>query len=82
MAHEPYGETDLPGGGSRDDLRHEQNGAGHRPGAFVGGWYLEFYRERRRRGVLAGLETWPWNNPERVQVMLHDEDDDCSALLG
>lgn len=35
----------------------------------------------RRRGVLAGLEAWPWNNPERVQVMLHGEDDDCSARV-
>ncbi|MEU0835394.1 hypothetical protein [Streptomyces sp. NPDC005969] len=41
------------------------------PDWFVGGWYLEFYRERQRRGVLADLEALPWNNPECVQVMLH-----------
>lgn len=27
--------------------------------------------------VLADLEALPWNRPECVQVMLHDEDDDC-----
>ncbi|MFF3453497.1 hypothetical protein ACFYXH_04030 [Streptomyces sp. NPDC002730] len=50
------------------------------PGWFVGGWYLEFYRESQRRGVLADLEALPWNQPECVQVMLHDEDDDCFGL--
>ncbi|MGW0789564.1 hypothetical protein ACWD04_15215 [Streptomyces sp. NPDC002911] len=50
------------------------------PDWFVGGWYLEFYRESRRRGVLADLEALPWNQPECVQVMLHDEDDDCFGL--
>ncbi|MEU6941429.1 hypothetical protein ABZ943_32715 [Streptomyces rubiginosohelvolus] len=50
------------------------------PDWFVGGWYLEFFREGQRRGILADLETLPWNNPECVQVMLHDEDDDCFGL--
>ncbi|MFG3532479.1 hypothetical protein ACGF8B_38080 [Streptomyces sp. NPDC047917] len=50
------------------------------PDWFVGGWYLEFFRESQRRGVLADLEALPWNNPECVQVMLHDEDDDCFGL--
>ncbi|WIY74245.1 hypothetical protein [Streptomyces anulatus] len=50
------------------------------PDWFVGGWYLEFFREGQRRGVLADLEALPWNNPECVQVMLHDEDDDCFGL--
>ncbi|MBT2366285.1 hypothetical protein J7E88_13440 [Streptomyces sp. ISL-10] len=50
------------------------------PNWFVGGWYLEFNRESQRRGVLADLEALPWNRPECVQVMLHDEDDDCFGL--
>ncbi|WP_404958070.1 hypothetical protein [Streptomyces sp. 147326] len=50
------------------------------PGWFVGGWYIEFYREGQRRGVLKDLESLPWNSPECVQVMLHDEDDDCFGL--
>ncbi|MFE6913986.1 hypothetical protein [Streptomyces rubiginosohelvolus] len=50
------------------------------PDWFVGGWYLEFFREGQRRGILADLEALPWNNPECVQVMLHDEDDDCFGL--
>ncbi|MGW6286290.1 hypothetical protein [Streptomyces sp. NPDC055107] len=50
------------------------------PDWFVGGWYLEFFREGQRRGVLTDLEALPWNNPECVQVMLHDEDDDCFGL--
>ncbi|MFJ9417784.1 hypothetical protein ACIRPT_27015 [Streptomyces sp. NPDC101227] len=49
------------------------------PDWFVGGWYLDFFRESQRRGVLADLEALPWNNPECVQVMLHDEDDDASG---
>ncbi|WP_327415521.1 hypothetical protein [Streptomyces sp. NBC_01233] len=50
------------------------------PDWFVGGWYIEFYREGQRRGVLKDLESLPWNNPECVQVMLHDEEDDCFGL--
>ncbi|MCX4539282.1 hypothetical protein [Streptomyces sp. NBC_01565] len=47
---------------------------------FVGGWYIEFSRSNGRSGVLSDLESLPWNQPQRVQVMLHDEDDDCFAL--
>ncbi|MGW4228925.1 hypothetical protein ACWEF9_06485 [Streptomyces sp. NPDC004980] len=50
------------------------------PDWFVGGWYLEFFRTGQRRGVLADLEALPWDQPECVQVMLHDEDDDCFGL--
>ncbi|MCB5169136.1 hypothetical protein LG634_30555 [Streptomyces bambusae] len=50
------------------------------PDWFVGGWYLEFGKWNGRRGVLADLEALPWNQPECVQVLLHDEDDDCFAL--
>ncbi|MFF8841954.1 hypothetical protein ACF08N_04350 [Streptomyces sp. NPDC015127] len=50
------------------------------PDWFVGGWYIEFSRWEQRSGVLRDLESLPWNNPECVQVMLHDEDDDCFGL--
>ncbi|MEU3906528.1 hypothetical protein AB0F20_22330 [Streptomyces goshikiensis] len=50
------------------------------PDWFVGGWYIEFFRERQRVGILEDLEALPWNQPECVQVMLHDEDDDCFGL--
>ncbi|MFF4265905.1 hypothetical protein [Streptomyces virginiae] len=50
------------------------------PDWFVGGWYLEFIRERQRTGILKDLEALPWNRPECVQVMLHDEEDDCFGL--
>ncbi|WP_200307683.1 hypothetical protein [Streptomyces adelaidensis] len=50
------------------------------PGWFVGGWYIEFFRRSQRSGVLKDLESLPWNSPECVQVMLHDEDDDCFGL--
>ncbi|MFJ3963557.1 hypothetical protein [Streptomyces sp. NPDC090036] len=47
---------------------------------FIGGWYIEFCRSNGRSGVLNDLEALPWDRPERVQVMLHDEEDDCFAL--
>ncbi|MEU4067208.1 hypothetical protein AB0F25_33245 [Streptomyces wedmorensis] len=50
------------------------------PGWFVGGWHIEFFRSYQRAGVLKDLESLPWNNPECVQVLLHDEDDDCFGL--
>ncbi|WP_406320568.1 hypothetical protein [Streptomyces sp. NBC_01637] len=63
---------------TRSDEARTRHGSFERiPGWFVGGWYLEFYRESQRRGVLADLEALPWNRPECVQVMLHDEGDDC-----
>lgn len=50
------------------------------PDWFVGGWHLEFFRESQRRGLLADLEALPWKAPESVQVLLHDEDDDCFGM--
>ncbi|WP_351236430.1 hypothetical protein [Streptomyces sp. NPDC002133] len=41
---------------------------------------LECYRMGQHRGVIADLKALPWNRPECVQVMLHDEDDDCFGL--
>lgn len=47
---------------------------------FTGGWAIEFVRWRGRYGVLRDLESLPWNRPQCVQVLLHDEEDDCFAL--
>ncbi|MFD9392959.1 hypothetical protein ACFWBB_20275 [Streptomyces sp. NPDC060000] len=49
-------------------------------GLFVGGWVIEFHRERPRSGLLKHLESLPWPNPEQVQVLIHDEEDDCFGL--
>ncbi|MGW3327841.1 hypothetical protein [Streptomyces virginiae] len=46
----------------------------------VGGWHIEFEKAHRRRGVLEDLESLPWNEPDCVQVMLHDQDDDLFGL--
>ncbi|MFI9103309.1 hypothetical protein ACIGXA_22580 [Streptomyces fildesensis] len=50
------------------------------PDWFISGWHLEFFRWNQRRGVLADLEALPWKEPECVQVMLHDEDDDVFGM--
>ncbi|WP_455353669.1 hypothetical protein [Streptomyces sp. SYSU K217416] len=47
---------------------------------FVGGWVIEFDRMRPRSGLLRHLESLPWPNPGSVQVLIHDEEDDCFAL--
>ncbi|MET7525281.1 hypothetical protein ACFYSJ_34200 [Streptomyces sp. NPDC005248] len=49
-------------------------------GLFVGGWVIEFHRERPRSGLLKHLESLPWTNPGSVQVLIHDEEDDCFGL--
>ncbi|MFJ4846926.1 MULTISPECIES: hypothetical protein [unclassified Streptomyces] len=49
-------------------------------GLFVGGWVIEFYSERPRSGLLEHLESLPWTNPGSVQVLIHDEEDDCFGL--
>ncbi|MFE5909533.1 hypothetical protein ACFQ6B_10655 [Streptomyces wedmorensis] len=66
---------------TRDDEARTWHGRFEQiPGWFVGGWHIEFYRSYQRAGVLKDLESLPWNNPECVQVLLHDEDDDCFGL--
>ncbi|MFD3542066.1 hypothetical protein ACFWUQ_21585 [Streptomyces sp. NPDC058662] len=66
---------------TRDDESRTWRGRFERiPGWFVGGWYIEFFRESQRVGILKDLEALPWNQPYCVQVMLHDEDDDCFGL--
>ncbi|MGW8767352.1 hypothetical protein ACWGN5_33165 [Streptomyces sp. NPDC055815] len=47
---------------------------------FVGGWVIEFYRQCTRSGLLKHLESLPWPDPRQVQVLIHDEEDDCFGL--
>jgi len=54
---------------------HSQWGA-----SFGAGWAVEFDRMRSRTGLLACLESLPWPRPESVQVLIHDEEDDCFGL--
>jgi hypothetical protein len=49
-------------------------------GSFGNGWACEFERMRPRTGLLAHLESLPWPRPESVQVLIHDEEDDCFGL--
>ncbi|WP_051797531.1 hypothetical protein [Streptomyces sp. NRRL S-337] len=51
------------------------------PGGNYGfGWGAEFVRLRSRSGLLRHLESLPWPRPETVQVLIHDEEDDCFGL--
>lgn len=54
---------------------HSQWGA-----SFGAGWAAEFDKVRSRTGLLAHLESLPWSRPESVQVLIHDEEDDCFGL--
>ncbi|MBV6702737.1 hypothetical protein [Kitasatospora aureofaciens] len=47
---------------------------------FVEAWVIEFNRMRPRTGLLRHLESLPWPHPESVQVLIHDEEDDCFGL--
>lgn len=49
-------------------------------GSFGIGWATEFERMRSRSGLLRYLESLPWPRPESVQVLIHDEEDDCFGL--
>ncbi|NEW39040.1 hypothetical protein GV794_24205 [Nocardia cyriacigeorgica] len=44
------------------------------------GWATEFDRMRTRTGLFAHLESLHWPHPESVQVLIHDEEDDCFGL--
>ncbi|MEE4419129.1 hypothetical protein [Streptomyces bugieae] len=51
------------------------------PGGNYGfGWGAEFVRVGSRTGLLRHLESLPWPRPETVQVLIHDEEDDCFGL--
>lgn len=49
-------------------------------GTFNHGWAMEFGNMRPRSGLLKHLESLPWPRPESVQVLIHDEEDDCFGL--
>ncbi|MFJ1651046.1 hypothetical protein ACIOC2_06385 [Streptomyces sp. NPDC088337] len=49
-------------------------------GLFIGGWVIEFDRVRPRSGLLRHLESLAWPCPASVQVLIHDEEDDCFGL--
>ncbi|MEU1818997.1 hypothetical protein ABZ543_27995 [Streptomyces roseifaciens] len=52
-----------------------------RPGGNWGfGRGAEFMQMRPRSGLLKHLESLPWPRPETVQVLIHDEEDDCFGL--
>ncbi|MFE4628566.1 hypothetical protein [Streptomyces mirabilis] len=45
-----------------------------------GGWAIEFARRINWIGLLEHLESQPWPSPHSVQVLIHDEEDDCFGL--
>ncbi|MFJ9375089.1 hypothetical protein [Streptomyces sp. NPDC101455] len=45
-----------------------------------GGWAIEFVRRSRWAGLLGHLESLPWPSPHTVQVLIHDEEDDCFGV--
>ncbi|MFI5533013.1 hypothetical protein ACIA8O_31195 [Kitasatospora sp. NPDC051853] len=47
---------------------------------FADGWLTEFHRVHTRTGLLRHLESLEWPHPESVQVLIHDEEDDCFGL--
>jgi len=49
-------------------------------GSFGFGWATEFEKMRSRAGLFRHLESLPWPNPGSVQVLTHDQDDECFAL--
>ncbi|GGX73633.1 hypothetical protein [Streptomyces hiroshimensis] len=52
-----------------------------RPGGMWGfGWGAEFVQMRPRSGLLKHLESLAWPRPETLQVLIHDEEDDCFGL--
>jgi hypothetical protein len=48
--------------------------------SFRVGWAVEFDRLRSRTGLFAHLESLPWPAQESVQVLMHNQDDDCFGL--
>ncbi|GAB4102980.1 hypothetical protein GCM10028790_19990 [Micromonospora taraxaci] len=49
-------------------------------GTFGRGWAAEFTHRRHWAKLLEYLEAVPWPRPETVQVLIHDEEDDCFGL--
>ncbi|MFF7476273.1 hypothetical protein [Streptomyces sp. NPDC008092] len=44
------------------------------------GWAAEFARRSGWIGLLEHLASLPWPSPHSVQVLIHDEEDDCFGL--
>ncbi|MFE2018401.1 hypothetical protein ACFW9O_10220 [Streptomyces sp. NPDC059499] len=65
---------------TRDDDSRSWRGHFQPLNLFVGGWVIEFNRVEPRTGLLKHLESLPWPNPGQVQVLIHDEEDDCFGL--
>ncbi len=68
---------------TRSDPDRTWNGVFHemRPrGLYMFAWGTEFVRMSGRTGLLRDLESLPWPRPETVQVLIHDEEDDCFGL--
>lgn len=50
------------------------------PGTFGRGWAAEFTHRHHWAQLLDHLQSAPWPRPETVQVLIHDEEDDCFGL--
>jgi hypothetical protein len=50
------------------------------PGTFGRGWAAEFTRRHHWAELLEYLQALPWPRPESLQVLIHDEEDDCFGL--
>ncbi|WP_211364345.1 hypothetical protein [Micromonospora palomenae] len=50
------------------------------PGTFGRGWAAEFTHRHHWAELLEYLQALPWPRPETVQVLIHDEEDDCFGL--
>lgn len=50
------------------------------PGSFGLGWAAEFTHRHHWAELLAFLQSMSWPRPETVQVLIHDEEDDCFGL--
>ncbi|MEU0398293.1 hypothetical protein ABZ208_37235 [Streptomyces sp. NPDC006208] len=65
---------------TRPDASRSWRGEFEPLGLFVGGWVIEFHRMRPREGLLKHLASLPWPHPDSVQVLIHDEEDDCFGM--
>ncbi|MEU8405837.1 hypothetical protein AB0C19_06500 [Micromonospora sp. NPDC048842] len=53
---------------------------GQWPGTFGRGWAAEFIQRHHWAELLEHLQALPWPRPESLQVLIHDEEDDCFGL--
>ncbi|MFC5911060.1 hypothetical protein [Streptacidiphilus monticola] len=65
---------------TRPDDSRDWQGRFERLHPFVEGWVIEFNHVRPRSGLLRYLEALAWPEPASVQVLIHDEEDDCFGL--